>query len=178
MLRYALIYGGLSGAIVIAIISVTLMTMGPDSAASSQMSGYATMLAALSLVFVGVKRYRDVEQGGVISFKTGAGVGLAMAVIAALVYTIGWELVLFATDFAFIETFLQSMIEGIQAKGLPAAEEAAQLAELRSSMDMYRNPLFRLPITFVEIFPVGVAVALVSALILKNASVLPARAAA
>ena len=35
MLRYALIYGGLSGAIVIAIISVTLMTMGPESAARS-----------------------------------------------------------------------------------------------------------------------------------------------
>lgn len=178
MLRYALIYGGLSGAIVIAIISVTLMTMGPESAASSQLSGYATMLAALSLVFVGVKRYRDIEQGGVISFKTGAGVGLAMAVIAGLVYTIGWELVLFATDFAFIETFSQSMIEGIKAQGLPAAEEAVQLAEIESGIEMYRNPLFRLPITFTEIFPVGLAVAVVSALILKNSNVLPARVAA
>lgn len=178
MFRYALIYGGIAGAIVIAIISVTLLTMGPDAAASSQMSGYATMLAAMSLVFVGMKRFRDVEQGGVISFKQGALVGLAMAVMAGVVYTIGWEGVLFATDFAFIETYSQSAIAGIEAQGLAAPEEAAKIAEIQSGMEMYRNPLFRLPITFIEIFPVGLIVALVSALILKNAEVLPARAAA
>ncbi|MEM7700650.1 MAG: DUF4199 domain-containing protein [Pseudomonadota bacterium] len=177
MLRYALIYGGLSGAIVIAVISITLMTMGPESAASSQMSGYAIMIVALSLVFIGVKRYRDVEQGGVISFKTGASVGVTMAAIAGIVYTIGWEAVLFATDFAFIETYSQTMIDSIKAQGLSPSEEAAKIAEIRSGMDMYRNPMFRLPITFVEIFPVGLIVALVSALILKNPKVLPVRAA-
>jgi hypothetical protein len=40
----------------------------------------------------------------------------------------------------------------------------------------YANPLFRLPMTFAEIFPVGVLVSLVSAAILRNPRVLPARA--
>ncbi len=39
----------------------------------------------------------------------------------------------------------------------------------------YANPLFRLPMTFIEIFPVGVLVSLISAAILRNPRVLPAR---
>ena len=38
----------------------------------------------------------------------------------------------------------------------------------------YANPLFRLPMTFAEIFPVGVLVSLVSALVLRNPRALPA----
>jgi hypothetical protein len=41
---------------------------------------------------------------------------------------------------------------------------------------MYRNPLYRMPITFIEMFPVGLLVSLISATILRNSRVLPARA--
>jgi hypothetical protein len=41
--------------------------------------------------------------------------------------------------------------------------------------EMYRNPLFRLPMTFIEIFPVGLLIALISAAILRNPRILPAR---
>ena len=41
--------------------------------------------------------------------------------------------------------------------------------------DMYANPIFRIPMTFTEIFPVGVLVSLVSALLLRNSRVFPAR---
>jgi hypothetical protein len=40
----------------------------------------------------------------------------------------------------------------------------------------YRDPLFRIPITFIEIFPVGLLVALVSAALLRNPKLMPARA--
>jgi hypothetical protein len=50
---------------------------------------------------------------------------------------------------------------------------------MRAEMDAFRvqyaNPLFRLPMTFAEIFPVGVLVSLISAAILRNPRVLPAR---
>jgi hypothetical protein len=40
----------------------------------------------------------------------------------------------------------------------------------------YANPLFRLPVTFIEIFPVGLLVSLISAALLRNSRFLPARA--
>jgi hypothetical protein len=40
---------------------------------------------------------------------------------------------------------------------------------------MYRNPLIRMPMTFLEIFPVGLLISLISAAVLKNPRVLPAK---
>jgi hypothetical protein len=47
---------------------------------------------------------------------------------------------------------------------------------LETMRTQYANPLFRVPMTFLEIFPVGLLVALVSALLLRNPKVLPAAA--
>ena len=38
----------------------------------------------------------------------------------------------------------------------------------------YANPLYRLPMTLLEIFPVGLVVALGAAAVLRNSKVLPA----
>ena len=40
----------------------------------------------------------------------------------------------------------------------------------------YANPIIRMGMTFIEIFPVGVLIALISAALLRNPKVLPARA--
>jgi Protein of unknown function (DUF4199) len=177
MLRYAMIYGGIIGMVVIALMASTLMFFGPNEVGSSEVAGYAFMIAVLSLVFIGIKRFRDIEHGGVIKFTQGAGVGIGIAVVAGIFYTLSWEGVLYATDFAFIENYGQSQIDVIKAEGLDAAAEASRIAEMEASMASYRdNPLFRLPITFIEIFPVGLVVALISAAILRNPKVLPAKA--
>jgi hypothetical protein len=39
----------------------------------------------------------------------------------------------------------------------------------------YPNPLIRIPLTFTEIFPIGFLAALVSAALLRNPRVLPAK---
>jgi hypothetical protein len=44
-------------------------------------------------------------------------------------------------------------------------------------MRSYANPFFRLPMTFLEMFPVGILVSLISAALLRNARFLPARRA-
>jgi hypothetical protein len=46
------------------------------------------------------------------------------------------------------------------------------MAEFRQQ---YANPLFRLPVTFIEIFPVGLVVSLISAALLRNSRFLPAQ---
>ncbi|MEM1195217.1 MAG: DUF4199 domain-containing protein [Pseudomonadota bacterium] len=177
MLRYSFIYGAIIGCVIIAFMCVVLFVLGAEDMFASELAGYAVMLAVLSLVFVGIKRFRDVEHGGVITFAKAFSVGVGIALVAGVFYAISWEFFLVATDFAFIEAYSQGLIAEVEAKDIDAAAKAAEIAEITSSVEMYRNPLFRLPITFVEIFPVGLVVALVSALILKNPKALPAKAA-
>ena len=55
--------------------------------------GYTTMLVALSAVFVGIKRYRDVDRGGVVGFWPAFAVGLGISFIAGLFYVAAWEAV-------------------------------------------------------------------------------------
>jgi hypothetical protein len=180
-MRYALIYGALAGAVTICLIILTLVLELPDHL-HSEWFGYLVMLVALSMIFVGVKRYRDVERGGVIRFVPALGVGLGIAVVAALIYVIGWEIFLATNDSSFIaeymREYLAGMVRDMQAEGATPAAIQAKITETEGMVEAYKNPLFRMPLTFVEIFPVGLLVALVSAAILRNPRVLPARAAA
>ena len=176
MLRYAAIYGAIAGTVIIAILATVLTIGGADAFTSSTAFGYLVMLVILSLIFLGVKRYRDVERGGIIGFVPAFGLGLGIAAIASVFYVISWEGVLAATDFEFIDQYREMLAR--QAEALPANEKAAKLAEAAEFDAMYRDPLIRLPMTFVEIFPVGLIVALVSAALLRNPRLLPARTAA
>ena len=176
-MKYALIYGGLAGAIVVSIISATI-AMDLPSHATSMWVGYLVMLAALSLLFVGMKRYRDVECGGVIKFGRAFALGLGMATVAALIYTIGWEIYLASAGPGVTDQYMGEYTAGIlkdmRAEGATQAAIDAKAAEMRDLTERYRNPLFRMPLTFVEIFPVGLVVALVSAALLRNPRLLPA----
>jgi hypothetical protein len=56
-----------------------------------------------------------------------------------------------------------------------AAKIAALAAEMLSFAAQYANTLCRLAMTFTEILPVGVLVSLVSAALLRNDRLVPAR---
>ena len=174
-MKYALIYGGLAGAIVVSVISATLALDLP-SHATSMWVGYLVMLVGLSLIFVGVKRYRDLECGGVIKFGRALVLGLGIAAMAGLIYVIGWEIYLAASGQDFMAEYSARTLEDMRAAGAAQAEIDAQAARMETLAESYRNPLFRMPITFIEIFPVGLLVALVSAALLRNPKMLPARA--
>jgi hypothetical protein len=173
-MKYALIYGGIAGAIVVTIISATI-ALGLANHSSSIWVGYTIMLMALSLIFVGVKRYRDVECGGVIRFGRAVLLGLGMAAVAALIYATGWEIYLAVSGQDFMAEYSAGILDGMRAEGAPQAAIEAKAVEMRELAESYRNPLFRFPLTFVEIFPVGLLVALVSAALLRNPKLLPAR---
>ncbi|NQY98506.1 MAG: DUF4199 domain-containing protein [Henriciella sp.] len=173
MFRIMIVYGAIAGVITIALMSLDMM-LGDGT--GSQVQGYLTMLVVLSLIFVGIKRYRDKELGGVIKFLPAFGLGFGIAAVAGVFYVLSWEASLQLTDFAWMENYKQSAIEGYEAKGLTGDALAEKTEALEAMMVNYRNPLIRLPITFLEIFPVGLLVALISAALLRNPKVLPAKA--
>jgi hypothetical protein len=175
MTRIILTYGLISGFVVIVGIIGTIALNG-GAPHSNVWLGYLIMLVALSSILVGVKQHRDQALGGVIKFRTALAIGLGISVVASLAYIAVWEVYLALTDYAFMDTYTAQMLEAKRAAGVtgPAYERA--VAEMETMRRQYADPLFRVPITFAEIFPVGLLIAVASAALLRNPRFLPARA--
>ncbi len=168
-------YGTLAGVIVGGLLSTIVLALPQAPHGILGMAtGYLIMLVGLSLVFMAIKHQRDEVLGGVIRFWPAFGMGLAVSFIASVIYAIAWDLALAITHQDFAGAYARTMIASEEAKGVSGARLAAFKAEMDEFRRNYANPLFRLPMTFVEIFPVGVLVSLVSAALLRNSRFLPA----
>lgn len=167
MKRIVLTFGGISGAIVVAGMYLASTLVG-EGEVGSEFFGYLSMIVALGLIFVGVKQYRDRDLGGVIKFWTAVSVGLGISAVAGVIYVVGWELYLSLTDYAFIGDYARGVLEARAAEGASAAELAAEAESMAVMTERYGNPAYRLPITFLEIFPVGVLISLISGAVLRN----------
>ncbi len=174
MSRIAAVYGAIAGSIIIASIIIGL-TLGADQESHNPLIGYLIMIVALSLIFLGVKQYRDRNKGGVIKFGSALLLGLMIALVAAVFYVGGWEAYLAVTDYSFMDSYVAQTIEAKKAAGLAGEALAKEIENLKAMADGYKNPLFRMGITFLEIFPVGLVIAIVTAALLRNPKVLPAR---
>ena len=178
MLRTILKYGVLAGLVVGAFEFVTFIAFkGMPPLKYGMLIGYTTMLIALSAVFVGIRRHRDADRGGVIGFWPAFAVGLGISFIAGLFYVVAWEAVQAMTHMDFATAYARAIIESEKAKGASAETLAKVSADMEAFKVQYADPMFRLPMTFAEIFPVGVLVSLVSAGLLRNRRFLPARPA-
>jgi hypothetical protein len=176
MLRTILKYGVIAGVIVGGFELLTFVAFsGMPPLKYGMVIGYTTMLIALSTVFVGIKRHRDVDRGGVIGFWLALGIGLGVSFIAGIFYVVAWEVVQKMTHMDFATSYANAIIASEKAKGASAEALAKLTSDMAAFKVQYANPMFRLPMTFAEIFPVGVLVSLVSAGLLCNRRFLPLR---
>lgn len=174
MFRTITVYGLISGAVVA--LGITVVSVLPGI--HSYWLGYLIMLVALSSILVGVKQYRDDVLGGVIGFGRALLVGLGIAVMAGIAYCAVWEIYLALTHYTFMDQYIAGILAAKRTAGVSAAEYQKAVAQMEAMRTQYANPLYRVPMTFSEIFPVGVLIALVSAVLLRNPKFLPSRARA
>jgi hypothetical protein len=173
MFRNILTFGLIGGLIAGAALSFSTIYMSHHTPQSWSMAiGYLMMLVALSTVFIAIKRQRDIEQGGVIRFWPALAMGLGISVIASLIYVIAWEAAQALAHYDFAGDYGRAMVEHARAKG-DAAALAKATAQAEQFKAQYANPLYRWPMTFVEIFPVGALVSLISATLLRNSRFMP-----
>lgn len=177
MLRKILVYGVIAGLVAGLPLSAFVIFGGDNAPDHGLLIGYTIMLVALSTIFVAIKRHRDEILGGVIRFWPAFGLGLGISFVAGILYVIAWEASCAIAHVDFASGYAASMIAQKRAAGASAAELARVTAEMARFKVQYANPLFRLPMTFVEIFPVGVLVSLVAAALLRNPRFLAARRA-
>jgi hypothetical protein len=164
MKKIVLIFGLIIGVILCAnmIVMVNLMYTKTDFK-GNEIVGYASMVVLFSLIFFGVRNYRNKHLAGTISFGKAFKVGFLIALIASTMYVVVWlfYFYLFVPD--FMDVYMAYVLEQCAP-----ADVAAKTAEMEGYKEMYKNPLFVILITYSEVLPVGLVVALISALILKK----------
>jgi hypothetical protein len=178
MRKVSLIFGLLAGVLVsVFLIFGIVLWEKTGKFIHSELVGYATMVIALSMIFFGIKSYRDNHQRGVIRFWKGFQVGLLITLVASLMYALTWETynqVRPASATAFIDHYIGCQINKMKEKGASAAEVEKEAKKMGDFKEMYRNPVIRFGMTLMEILPVGIIITLISAAILRKKEVLPA----
>jgi hypothetical protein len=176
MKKIIITYGLISGLIVgvIMVSTMPLYDQGILDYDNGMFIGYTSMVIALSMVFFGIKNYRDNYLHGSITFWTAFKVGILITAICCLIYATTWEIYynLWANDFT--EKYSAHYLERLAKDGATADEMAAAKKKMEDFSTMYRNPLIRFAMTITEILPVGVLVTLISAGFLRKREVFPA----
>ena len=175
MTRFIIVYGSIAGALVAILMIGGIIISNANGSAGSQLAGYLSMLAALSLIFVAVKRYRDTQLGGVIKFWPALVLGAGIAGLASVFYVFAWEIYFNTTGGEWVQVYVDQLRTEQESQGRTPEEIAAFMAETQAAMELYRNWWFRIPISFTEILPVGLLVSLITAAVLRNPGILPRR---
>jgi hypothetical protein len=76
------------------------------------------------------------------------------------------EYYLFIPD--FMDKYSAVMIEQIKEEGSGLTEMKDKVSEIDKMKELYKNPLFVILYTYLEVLPVGLIVSLICALILKR----------
>jgi hypothetical protein len=161
MKRTIFVFGSISG-VLVGIFLVALTTWGSTST-SSEWLGYATMILALSLVYVGVRNFRDKYNDGLISFGKALRIGVGIMLIASTFYVGVWlvEFYCFLPD--FMEKYAAAMVRHAKSSGLTGDALQKRLAEIESMRTGYRNPIRVILYSYLEILPVGIVISLLTA---------------
>lgn len=169
MKRNALIFGGILGAILATNGLIMVNVVYHNTAVkTNDVLGYAAMIVVFSLIFFGIRNYRNKELAGEISFGNAMKIGALIAFIGSSIYVLAWLPFYYLAFPDFIDKYNEHIIISATRNGATAAELADKASQNAWFKEMYKNPLFVVVISYAEVFPIGLVVALVSSLILKR----------
>lgn len=166
MKKNIFVFGLILGAIlcVNTIIMMNRIVSNPDME-TNDVIGYAAMVVVFSLIFFGVRNYRNKRLDGFISFGKAFKVGALIALVGSTLYVV----IGLSYYYLFVPEFIDKYIEYV-LKHTSEANLAAKTKEMAEFKEMYKNPVFAILISYSEVLPIGLVVALVSAFILKRKS--------
>jgi hypothetical protein len=163
VLRYGLL-SGLVGALLGCLNALYFSNHGNNG----MLVGYAGILLSALFVFFGVRAYREQLPDGRLSFGKAFQVGILITLISCALYVIAWMIVEKTLMPDFMDKYVAQSLAQLRASGADALKVQQETAKMEEFKVMYRNPLYRAAMTFIEPFPVGLLVTLVSALALKR----------
>jgi hypothetical protein len=167
MKRTVWTFGLISGAILAVMMAITL-PFQEKIGDKGEVIGYTTMILAFLMVYFGIRSYRDTVLAGTISFGRAFKVGILISLIASACYVTAWEIIYHTVAPDFTEKYAARMIEKARASGASEAQIEAKKQEMAKFTEAYKNPVVNVGMTFLEVFPVGAVLVLISAGVLSR----------
>ena len=168
MKKTVLTFGLIAGAMISVLMGGSLLLASRIGSGHSMVLGYTIMVASFLLIYFGVRSYRDNTLAGQISFGRAFSCGILIALITCVCYVAMWEILYFNFMPHFMDSYFAAQIHRVQSSGLDPATTAAQIAAIRHSQQLYQNPFVNIAYTFMEPFPVGLVITLISAAVLRR----------
>jgi len=154
--RILLRFGFYSAAILIVTFGFSWLLFGTRlNYRTAELVGYLSLLVALSMIFWGIKAYRDQLLGGSLTFGQGFQAGMLILLIPA----VG----IFAFTVAFFYLAGDRFFEYMEKEMPPE-----QLAQYEASKEMFVNPWFQGAVMLGTVLALGLVIVILSSLILKR----------
>ena len=129
--------------------------------------GYSTILLSMIFVFLGIKKHRDENNDGVISFWEALKVGVLIVLIPSIAFGLYNWFYVEVMDPEFMDNYFKYQMEKMQAS-MSASEFETKKAEMEAQKDMFQNPLLGSVVMFMTVFVIGFIVSLISSMVLKR----------
>lgn len=170
MKKTVLTFGLMSGAVASLMMLLTVPFLDRIGFDKGAVLGYTAIVASFLLVFFGIRSYRDHVAGGSLTFGRAFTVGLLITLVSTACYVATWQVIYHKFAPGFMDKYAACRIERLKASGASPQEIDASAREMASFKEMYANPLVNIAFTFLEPFPIGLGVTLVSAAVLRKKS--------
>ncbi len=131
---------------------------------------YTAMVISLCFVYFGLRYFRDVQNGGTLSFWQGIKLGLLISLVPSVVFGICDVIYVTFINPHFAENYEASALQQLKAS-TPAADFPAKAAALKESMAFFKNPLGDFIMMFLNVIAIGLIITVISTFMLKRAAV-------
>ena len=168
MKKTVLTFGLISAAISSAMMLLTIPFMDRIGFDRGEVIGYTVIVLSFLLVFFGVRSYRDNVAGGSVTFGRALGVGLLITLISCAGYVLTWQFIYYKLTPDFFDKYGAYQMERQRAAGATDQELQATARLMEDFKKWYANPLLNVAFTFMEPFPIGLLVSLITAGVLRR----------
>ncbi len=137
--------------------------------AAQEIIGYGAIILSLSFVYVGIRHYRDKQNGGMLSFGEGLKMGMLIVLVPSVCFGLTDVLYITLINPQFYPQYIAHQ-EAILKATVPADEFAAKAAAMRKTMLFFSQPLVDFALMFFTVAPIGVIITVLSTFMLKRSA--------
>ncbi len=168
MKKTVLTFGLISGAVSMLLMYSTIPFMHRIGFDKGLVVGYTGIVVSLLLVPFGIRSYRENVGAGKITFGRAFAVGILITLISCICYVVAWEIAYFNFLPDFADKYTAYAVEKARASGASQQAIEATVQEMKNMKSLLDNPLTNAAMTFIEPFPVGLIITLISSAILRK----------